>query len=75
MFTMAPGERIWHDHSAGAEVKSETRTAAAAPSAPKRSFPAMAAMLALATVAGAIGGALATSGLTVLLVDADPRRR
>jgi hypothetical protein len=71
LMIMAPGDRTWHDHSAGAEVKSETRTAApaAAPSAAKsettkRSFPAMAAMLALATVAGAIGGALATSGLT-----------
>jgi hypothetical protein len=66
LMIMAPGDRTWRDHSANAEVKSETRTAApaAAPGAPKRSFPAMAAMLALATVAGAIGGALATSSLS-----------
>jgi hypothetical protein len=66
LMIMAPGERVWHDHSAEAEVKSETRAAPAAPpapSAPQRSFPAMAAMLALATIAGAMGGALATSGL------------
>lgn len=65
LMIMAPGDRIWHDHSASAEVKSETRTEpAATPLAPKRSFPAMAAMLALATVAGAIGGAVATTSLT-----------
>ena len=64
LMIMAPSDRTWHDHSDSAEVKSETRTAAPAASATKRSFPAMAAMLALATVAGAIGGALATSSLT-----------
>jgi hypothetical protein len=63
LMIMSPGERVWHDHSASAEVKSETRTAAPPP-APKRGFGTMAAMLALATIAGAIGGALATSGLT-----------
>jgi hypothetical protein len=63
LMIMAPSDRIWHDHSETAEVKSETRTAAPEPTASKRSFPAMAAMLALATVAGAIGGALATSSL------------
>jgi hypothetical protein len=62
LMIMAPGERVWHDHSANPEVKSETRTAAS-PAAPRRGFPAMAAMLALAAIAGAIGGALATSGL------------
>ena len=60
---MAPSDRAWHDHSASAEVKSETRKATA-PVAPKRGFLATAAMLALAVMAGAIGGALATSGLT-----------
>jgi hypothetical protein len=64
LMIMAPSDRTWHDHSDSAEVKSETRTAAAEPNAPKRGFPAMAAMLALAIVAGAIGGALATSSLT-----------
>jgi hypothetical protein len=61
---MSPGERVWHDHSDSAEVKSETRTAPGAQAAPRRSFGGMAAMLALAAIAGAIGGALATSGLT-----------
>ena len=42
---MAPGDRAWHDHSAGAKVKSETR-AAAAQAGPKRSLLATAAMLA-----------------------------
>jgi hypothetical protein len=60
---MAPNDQAWHDHSAGAEVKSETRNAAA-PVAPKRGLFATAAMLALAVTAGAIGGALATSGFT-----------
>jgi len=60
---MAPTDRAQHDHSTSAEVKSETR-AAAAPAAPKRGFLATAAMLAVAVIAGAVGGALATSGLT-----------
>src|SRR5690349_10459704 len=66
LMIMSPGERVWHDHSASAEVKSETRTAPPPPpaAAPKRSFGSMAAMLAVATIAGAIGGALATSSLT-----------
>jgi hypothetical protein len=59
---MAPSDRAWHDHSASAEVKSDTRSAAAAPVAPKRGFLATAAMLALAVIAGAIGGAVATTG-------------
>ena len=61
---MAPGDRGWHDHSA--EVKVETAAhpkAEAIAAAPKRRF-GMVAMLAVATVAGAIGGALATTGLT-----------
>jgi hypothetical protein len=71
LMIMAPSDRAWHYmHSSNAEVKSETRTAAA-PSAPppqsappKGNFGTMAAMLALAVIAGAIGGALATTGLT-----------
>ena len=62
MLIMAPGDRTWHDHSS-AEAKSETRAAAPQP-APKRNLFATAAMLAMAVVAGAIGGALATTGLT-----------
>jgi hypothetical protein len=69
---MSPSDRAWHDHSAEVRVESahraesETR-AGAAPrpeSKPRRSFMATAAMLAFATLAGAIGGALATTGLT-----------
>jgi hypothetical protein len=70
MLIMAPGDRTWHEHTAGAEVKSETRTAAPQIAA-KRSPLATAAILALAVVAGAIGGALATTGLT-RVADAAP---
>lgn len=70
---MSPGDRAWHDHSAEVKVgspqrvESEIRTAAAAPKPeprPRRSFIGTAAMLAFATLAGAVGGALATTGLT-----------
>jgi len=54
---MAPGERTW-DHEATAAKPAAEETAK--PSAARR-FAAMAAMVALATVAGAIGGALATA--------------
>jgi hypothetical protein len=55
LMIMSPGERV------GADVKAE-----AAPgegSSGKRRMSAMAAMVALATVAGALGGALATAGI------------
>jgi hypothetical protein len=55
---MSPGDR------AGPEPK----PAAAAPAA-KRRFGAMAAMVALATVAGALGGALATAGIGKLMAE------
>lgn len=70
---MSPGDRAWHDHSgevkvgSAPRVESEMRTAATAPKLeprPRRSFVGTAAMLAFATLAGAIGGALATTGLT-----------
>jgi hypothetical protein len=53
----APKANFKIEHKA--DLKSDLKT-----DKPKRSFPAMAAMLALAMIAGAIGGALATSGLT-----------
>lgn len=53
---MSPGDRV------GAEAK-------AAPSSGKRRFGAMAAMVALATVAGALGGALATAGIGKLMAE------
>ena len=67
VLSMAPGDRAWHDHSAAARVEpvnpkldAELRT----PAAPHRAFARTAAMLAFATIAGAISGALATTGLT-----------
>jgi len=56
---MSPGERI------GMGAKSEA--AAAEASSGKRRFGAMAAVVALATVAGALGGALATAGIGHLM--------
>jgi hypothetical protein len=54
---MSPGERV------GADAKA----APAEGSAGKRRFGAMAAVVALATVAGALGGALATAGIGKLM--------
>jgi hypothetical protein len=56
---MSPGERI------GMGAKSEA--AAAEASSGKRRFGAMAAVVALATVAGALGGALVTAGIGHLM--------
>jgi len=49
---MSPSERMWNGDAKASE-----------PAAPQRRIGAMAAMIALAAVAGAIGGALATAGL------------
>jgi hypothetical protein len=49
---MSPGDRKWSGEAKASE-----------PAAPKRRIAAMAAVVTLAAVAGAIGGALATSGL------------
>ncbi|WP_050628167.1 hypothetical protein [Bradyrhizobium viridifuturi] len=59
LMIMAPGDRTW-DHEATASKPGAEQTAKPAGS---RRFGAMAAVIALATVAGAIGGALATAGL------------
>lgn len=59
LMIMAPGDRTW-DHEASA---SKPGAEQAAKPAGTRRFGAMAAVIALATVAGAIGGALATAGL------------
>jgi hypothetical protein len=63
---MAPGNRDW-DGSLG----SERRTDDAPPSAPfsKRRIAAMAAMVALAVIGGAVGGALATSNFGRMAAD------
>lgn len=64
---MAPGERTWDGSSAGPKAEA----AAGVEASGKRRMSAMAAVVALATVAGALGGALATAGLGHLL-SADP---
>ena len=51
---MSPGERAWSGGAAKAEAE---------PAARKRRVPAMAAVIAIAAVAGALGGALVTAGL------------
>jgi len=72
---MAPGDRVWRDHSASAKVESkaepELKAESRAGATPKRGFLATAAMLLFATMAGAIGGALATTGFTHV-ADATP---
>jgi hypothetical protein len=60
LLIMSPGERAWTGNEAAAEP--EAATGEAAPSG-KRRMSAMAAVVALATVAGAMGGAMATAGL------------
>ena len=59
LLIMSPGERAWTGNEAAAEPEAAPGEA---PSG-KRRMSAMAAVVALATVAGAMGGALATAGL------------
>jgi hypothetical protein len=56
---MSPGDRAWSGE--GTHSKAEAEPAKA--NSGKRRFGAMAAVVALATVAGALGGALATAGV------------
>jgi hypothetical protein len=56
---MSPGDRAWNGDSTGSKAEAGK---SAEPSG-KRRIAAMAAVVALATVAGALGGALATAGL------------
>ena len=63
LMIMSSGDRNW-EHK-GVEPDAETEQAEGAPG--KRRLSAMAAVVALATVAGALGGALATAGLGHLL--------
>lgn len=58
LMIMAPGNRTW-DHEEAA-----SKPAAEQPAKSSGRFAAMAAVIALATVAGAIGGALATAGFS-----------
>jgi hypothetical protein len=58
LLIMSPDDRAWNGDAADAEPEGSSE----APSG-KRRISAMAAVVALATVAGAVGGALATTGL------------
>lgn len=63
LMIMAPGDRTWdHEATASKPGAEQTGKTAGKPAGTRR-FGAMAAVIALATVAGAIGGALATAGL------------
>jgi hypothetical protein len=57
---MSSGDRAWDSKGAGAKVESEPDS----PMFGKRRLAALAAVVALAALAGALGGALATVGLT-----------
>jgi hypothetical protein len=63
---MAPGER-----SSGDEHASGPKAEQASPAPGKRRFAAVAAMVALAVVAGALGGALASAGVGHFIVAAE----
>ena len=59
LMIMSPGDRVWNDDGAAATAANDEKSA---PSGNHR-FAAMAAVVVLATLAGAVGGALATAGL------------
>jgi hypothetical protein len=59
MMIMSPGERAWNADEASSKPEAEPAKA----SSGSRRIAAMAAVVALATVAGALGGALATAGI------------
>jgi len=63
LLIMSPGDRAWNGHEADAKPEA---AASESPSG-KRRMSAMAAVVALATVAGALGGALATAGLGYMM--------
>ncbi len=63
LMIMAPGDRTWDHEATASKPGVEQAGKTAAKPAGTRRFGAMAAVIALATVAGAIGGALATAGL------------
>jgi hypothetical protein len=62
---MSAGDRTWEGNGAGPEPESEPNS----PMFGKRRLAALAAIVALATLTGALGGALATAGLTYLAGD------
>jgi hypothetical protein len=58
LMIMSPGDRSWHGSEASTKAESEQASGMFG----KRRFSALATVVALATVAGALGGALATAG-------------
>src|SRR5258708_1998904 len=60
LIIMSPGDRSWDGIKASTKAESEQASGMFG----KRRFAALAAVVALATVAGALGGALATAGYT-----------
>ena len=63
---MSSGDRAWESHSTDSKAETEQSQDAFG----KRRLSAMAAMVALAVVAGALGGALSTAGLSHGVADA-----
>lgn len=63
LMIMAPGDRAWDHEATASRPGAEQAAKTAGKPAGTRRIGAMAAVIALATVAGAIGGALATAGL------------
>ncbi|PDT76213.1 hypothetical protein [Bradyrhizobium sp. C9] len=63
LMIMAPGDRTWDHEASASKPGAEQGAKTAGKPVGTRRFGAMAAVIALATVAGAIGGALATAGL------------
>ncbi|MGF6312431.1 hypothetical protein ABIB82_006585 [Bradyrhizobium sp. i1.8.4] len=63
LMIMAPGDRTWDHEATSSGPGAEQAAKAAGKPVGTRRIGAMAAVIALATVAGAIGGALATAGL------------
>jgi hypothetical protein len=59
LMIMSPGERSWDHEDVGSNAAAEEATTTSG----KRRFAATAAVVVLATMAGAVGGALATAGL------------
>ena len=59
LMIMSPVERSWNHEDVGSKAAAEEATTTSG----KRRFAAMAALVVLATLAGAVGGALATAGL------------
>ncbi|WP_050404110.1 hypothetical protein [Bradyrhizobium embrapense] len=63
LMIMAPGDRTWDHEASASRPGTEQSGKTSGKPAGTRRFGAMAAVIALATVAGAVGGALATAGL------------